>query len=435
MRTLLVLFTTFILSVSAYNQSIYFPPLSGNAWDTISPQSLNWCQNKIDSLYHYLDTNNTKAFILLKDGKIVLEKYFGSHNQATLWQWASAGKTVTAFMVGIAQQENLLSIHDTTSVYLGQAWTQCTPGQEAKITIRHQLTMTTGLDDGVPDHYCTLDSCLVYKADAGTRWAYHNAPYTLLDQVIETATGQTLNAFTTQKLKNPTGMTGLFVPIGYNNVFFSNARSMARFGLLILNSGNWNGHQIMTDTNYFHEMISTSQSLNPSYGYLWWLNGKSGYMVPGSQFVFNGSLNQHAPADLIMALGKDGQFLNVVPGRNMVWVRMGNSPDGVPVPFLMNDKIWEYINHLECDPVGIREYVDKAEVRLFPNPGQDIITLEAGAGINKLELYSVEGQLLQVIHAQQSLMSLPISGLPGGLYFVKVDLSNGTTWTGKLVKE
>ncbi len=42
--------------------------------------------------------------------------------------------------------------------------------------------MTTGLDDGVPDVDCMLPSCMIYKADAGTRWAYHNAPYTILDK-------------------------------------------------------------------------------------------------------------------------------------------------------------------------------------------------------------------------------------------------------------
>lgn len=67
-------------------QSLYFPPLTGSAWDTISPTTLNWCQDKIDSLYTYLDTNNTKAFILLKDGKIVLEKYFGTQTQNSVWQ-------------------------------------------------------------------------------------------------------------------------------------------------------------------------------------------------------------------------------------------------------------------------------------------------------------------------------------------------------------
>ena len=219
-------------------QSLYFPSTTGNTWETISPQNLGYCSDKIDSLYAFLDTNNTKAFILLKDGKIVLEKYFGTHTQNSLWQWASAGKTITSFMVGVAQQEGYLSINDTTASYLGKGWTNCTPEQEEKITILNQLNMTSGLDDGVTDPFCTDANCLIYKANPGSRWAYHNGPYTLLDGVIENATQQTLNSYTTLKLKNPTGITGAFVSVGYNNVFFSNARSMARFGLLILNKGN-----------------------------------------------------------------------------------------------------------------------------------------------------------------------------------------------------
>ena len=64
-----------ILSVTLNAQS-YFPPNSSSNWDSISPSSLDYCQTNIDSLYNYLDANNTKAFILLKDGKIVLENYF-----------------------------------------------------------------------------------------------------------------------------------------------------------------------------------------------------------------------------------------------------------------------------------------------------------------------------------------------------------------------
>ena len=73
-------------------QNLYFPPLTGNAWDTISPVSLGWCPDKIDSLTDYLENKNTKAFILLKDGKIVIEKYFGTFTADSLWYWASAGK-------------------------------------------------------------------------------------------------------------------------------------------------------------------------------------------------------------------------------------------------------------------------------------------------------------------------------------------------------
>ena len=260
-----------ILSSEYANAQLYFPPNSSNLWDTISPNSLGWAQNKIDSLYTFLDSNNTKAFILLKDGKIVLEEYFNGHDSTSNWYWASAGKSLTAFLIGIAQQENYLNISDTTSTYLGQGWTSLNPIQEEKITIRHQLNMTSGLDVGVTNPYCTIDTCLQYLAEAGTRWEYHNAPYTLLDQVIENATGYTINQYNNQKIKTITDIDGLFVPVGDNNVFFSTARSMARFGLLVLNHGNWDGTQIMIDSIYFDEMINTSQSLNKSYGYLWWL--------------------------------------------------------------------------------------------------------------------------------------------------------------------
>ncbi len=429
---LIFAFTTII----ANTQALYFPPTTGTAWETISPESLNWCQNKIDNLYAYLDDNNTKAFILLKDGKIVLEKYFGSHTQITPWQWASAGKTITAFMVGIAQQENLLSLSHTSSRYLGQGWTSCTPEQEGKITIAHQLTMTTGLDDGVPDPFCTLNTCLVYKADAGTRWAYHNGPYTLLDKVVENATGTTLNNYTTQKLKNPTGLTGAFVTVGSNNVFFSNARSMARFGLLILNRGNWNGNQLLTDNNYFDQMITTSQAHNLSYGYLWWLNGKSTYMVPGAQFKFNGSLNPNAPASMIAAMGKDGQFLNVVPQQNIVWVRMGETPDNLSVPFLLNDKIWEYLNQLECNTTNeslIDSPVSTAEI--FPNPAGETLSIRTNQQISKLEILDLRGRLLQQVNYQEIEQKINIHHLPRGIYLVRTLSASGEWWTGKLIKE
>ncbi|MEY3437949.1 MAG: hypothetical protein RL265_534 [Bacteroidota bacterium] len=205
----------FLFAFTAKSQTSYFPPNTGDTWDTIHPASLNWCEERIDSLYTFLAAQNSKGFILLKDGKIVLEQYFNGHSATSPWYWASAGKTLTSFLVGIAQQENYLSISDTTSMYLGTGWTNCTPEQEEKITIWNQLTMTSGLDDGVPDHYCTLDTCLNYLANPGTRWAYHNGPYTLLDNVIESAVGMTLNQYATQKLKNPTGMTGSFFQVDY----------------------------------------------------------------------------------------------------------------------------------------------------------------------------------------------------------------------------
>ena len=169
--------------------TLYFPPVSSTEWRTSTPASLGWNETQLADLNPFLQSKNTKAFIILKNGKIVVEKYFGTFTADSLWYWASAGKTMTAMLVGIAQQEGLLNINSRSSTYLGRGWTSLPVLKEDLITVRHQLTMTTGLDDGVPDDDCTIPSCLIYKSDAGTRWAYHNAPYTLLDKVVETATG------------------------------------------------------------------------------------------------------------------------------------------------------------------------------------------------------------------------------------------------------
>jgi CubicO group peptidase (beta-lactamase class C family) len=319
-------------------------------WETISPESLGWCKDKIDSLYNFLQQKNSKAFLVLKDGRIVLEKYFDSFTQDSIWYWASAGKTLTSLLVGIAQEEGYLSITDSTSKYLGAGWTSEPPEKEKLITIRNQLTMTSGLNDLVADPYCTDPACLVYKADAGTRWAYHNAPYTLLDEVIKNATGKNFNLYFNDKIRSKTGMNGIWLPSGYNNVYYSNARSMARYGILIQNNAVWNNDTLLHDSNYFNAMVITSQQLNKSYGYLWWLAGKESFMLPGTQFIFNGTWAPDAPPDMFAALGKNGQILNVVPSLGLVMVRMGNPPDSsVDVAVYLNNQIWQKLNEVICN--------------------------------------------------------------------------------------
>ena len=309
---------------------LYFPPVSGTDWQTTTAASLGWDQTQLDALYPYLQGVGTKAFIIVKNGKIVTEKYFGTFTADSIGYWASAGKTVTAMLVGIAQQQGLLNINDVSSKYLGTGWTSEPLAKENLITVKNQLTMTTGLDDGVADPDCTLPGCLVYKADAGTRWAYHNAAYTMLDGVIQNASGVSFNTFFQQNLRDKIGMNGLWVKTpNSNNIYYSNARSMARFGLLMLNKGKWGNTVILADTNYFNSQINTSQNLNLSYGYLTWLNGKGSSMLPQSQIVFPTSIIPNAPADLYAALGKNDQKVYVVPSQKLVVIRMGNTAAGV----------------------------------------------------------------------------------------------------------
>lgn len=327
------------------NNSLYFPPATG-AWQTTTPAALGWNTAALNSTFSFLDQKNTKAFIVLKNGELVVEKYFGSFTQDSVWYWASAGKTLTAVLVGIAQQQGKLRLTDRSNRYLGTGFTSAPLAKENAITIFHQLSMTSGLDDAVPNDDCTTPACLQFRADAGTRWAYHNAPYTLLDKVIENATQTNFQAYTRQQVATPIGMGGLWVNVGFNNVYYSNARNMARFGLLLLARGQWNGNNIVNST-YVDSMAATSNSLNQSYGLLTWLAGKPSYMLPTIQTVLNGSLVPNAPTDMFAALGKNDQKIYVVPSKNLVVIRMGNSAGNVQLAASSFDnELWGYLRQV-----------------------------------------------------------------------------------------
>jgi CubicO group peptidase (beta-lactamase class C family) len=414
---LLMLFTSCVLKAQ-----YYFPPTTGNTWDTVSPQSLGWCTDRMDSLYDLLDRKNTKAFIILKDGKIAVEKYFDTFTKDSAWGWNSAGKSLVSFLVGLAQEQQLLNIEDTTSKYLGTGWTSCPPEKEGLITIRHQLTMTTGLEYNVPDDDCTTASCLTYKADAGSFWYYYNAPYRLLQPVVAAASGQTFQQYTNQQLTGRTGINGLW----YNSVFYSKPRNMARFGLLMLNKGIWNTDTIMRDTGYYRDMINTSQGYNQSYGYLWWLNGKSSFKLPGSVFTFPGDICPPAPDEMYAALGKDDQKLYVWPSKGIVVVRMGEAADGTnPVPIIFDSTLWNELNRLFCyNATGLVPiHPDKAYTgfSVYPNPAVDHISItgEWWEGNETLKLHNAAGQLIAEKNVEgNAAITFDISNLPPGLYSI-----------------
>jgi CubicO group peptidase (beta-lactamase class C family) len=305
--------------------TMYFP--GSSTWETADPALYNWNTSSLNDLYSFLQTKNTKGFLILKNGRIAVEKYFGTFTVDSPWYWASAGKTLSAFLVGIAQQEGFVNINNPSRQYLGAGWSTMTTAQENAITVKHHLTMSTGVEDDQSGTDCTAPACFTYKTTPGTRWSYSNPPYYKLVDVVENATGKTYNAFTQEKVYNKIGMTGVWLPgVGGNGkIHYSNVRSMARFGLLLLNKGNWNGTAVLSDQTYFNEMINTSQNMNPSYGYLTWLNGKSNHMLPGTQLTFNGSITPNAPVDMYAALGKNDQKIYVVPSQNVVVIRVGDA--------------------------------------------------------------------------------------------------------------
>lgn len=423
--TLPFLFAPFTLLA----QDIYFPPTTGTTWETTDPASLGWCTDQLPPLLEFLESSNSKAFIVLKDGRIVIEEYFGTFTQDSTWYWASAGKSLTAFLVGLAQEDGALDIDQPSSTYLGEGWTSCTPEQEAAITVRHQLTMTTGLDDTAGDLDCTDPACLEYLAEPGTRWAYYNAPYTKLDGVITGATGQNLNGYVYNKLGQSIGLLGLYLPLGYNNVFFSTPRVMARFGLLAMNGGNWNGTPIMTDSDYFTAMTTPSQTINPAYGYLWWLNGQEDFMLPGVQLSFPGPLMPDAPQEAYSAMGKNGQIINVIPSEGLVVIRMGDLPGGIFVPNVYNNDIWERLNAVICTTTSLPERAEEPSAA-YPNPTSGILQLTNSTGSSTAEIVATDGRTAQVLVTNGT---IDLSAFPTGLYLVRTQGIAGGLTTQRVV--
>ena len=326
---------------SVPTESMYFPTTS-SSWETKSRSSLGWNESAVQPLKDFLIDKNTKSFMILVNGRIVMEEYFNGHTATDTWEWNSAGKTLVATTTGIAQQDGLLSINNKASDYIGTAWTNMPLAKENLITVRNLLTMTSGIDD---TKQLVIKPNLTYVADAGTRWAYSNVFQKLTD-IVSDASGKPFETYFNEKLKNKIGMDGYWNFGTIFTIYHSTTRSMSRFGLLALNKGKWNNEQIINEP-FFNESTTTSQTINPSYGYLWWLNGKTKYMIPSEQTVYPGSLVPNAPADMFAAMGASDQRIYVVPSKKMVIVRMGDAANPEDPYFAVSgfdNALWEKIN-------------------------------------------------------------------------------------------
>ncbi|MEO6302230.1 MAG: serine hydrolase [Bacteroidia bacterium] len=421
----------FICCLSFFKaQTLYFPPLTGTVWDTMSPQSLNWCQARIDSLYNYLQVKNTKSFILLKNGKIVLEKYFGTYTVDSIYYWASASKSLTGFLAGVAQQKGLININNKVSQYIGTGWTSAPLGKENLITVKNLLQMTSGLDDGPPfpcDNEDTSKTCLLYQVDAGMRWAYHTGAYKKVQDVVSASAAMNYNLVTNNWIETHIGISGTW----FQQVYYSKARDMARFGLLNLNKGVWNTDTIMKDSLYFKDMINTSQNFNLAYGYLWWLNGKATFMNPGLQLVLNGPLIPNCPGDMFAALGKNDQKIYVVPSTKMVVIRQGNSAENVTFALSnFDNNLWDYINKLNCNTSSIIENELAQQVAIYPNPAQDVITVRSDVPLSSVSITNSMGQQFE---AKMVNNKIDISQMKKGLYFLTITSFTNTSLVKKII--
>jgi len=142
-------------------------------------------------------------------------------------------------------------------------------------------------------------------------------------------------------------------------------------------------------------MVQSSQPMNPSYGYLWWLNSGATYLVPGLQFPFVGPLCPAAPLDLYAALGKNDQKIHVVPSKGWVIVRQGNSSNLSPVPIVFDQQMWLRLQALDCGATGIGRVEPEPTLLVYPTLAQAGWWVESAIEIKEVRVWSLDGRLVR----------------------------------------
>ena len=307
----------------------YLPPATG-PWQTADPAENGWDVEALEAALELAGQRESESLIVVERGRILAERYWNGADASSAIDVASVQKSVVAMLFGVLASSTALRPADPVSTWLGPGWSAAGDA-EAAITCRHLLTMTSGLDEN-----------LEFAAEPGTVWSYNTPAYGTLQQVLEAASGQSLQDFSSEALFARIGATAAWYtrssPNNAEQGLLASARDLARLGLLMLAGGEWEGDRIIPLV-WRDRMLEPSQNLNPAYGRLWWLNGQDSYLLPDDTAPRSGPLIPAAPADLAAALGAGGQKLYLVPSRHLVVIRLGDAPGGPRLGF--DRDLWE----------------------------------------------------------------------------------------------
>lgn len=323
----------FVGKAFAAPPKLYWP--RGNDWESRTPKDAGIDAAGIEDAANYAAEHNSTGLVILRGGRIITEKYWKDWTQETAHPIFSSSKSITSALVGMAIEEGKLrSVHQTASDFV-TAWKDA---QKKSITLRHMLTMTSGIKNTPGSVKAEVDAfeetaALPVEHKPGEVWAYNTPVYRMLIRVLEIASNQSIDQYTQRKLSGPLGMSQSKwdcgpAPNGKTNCtwYRSSLRDMSRFGLLVLRNGKWESKELIS-ASFLKEATSTSQELNESYGYLWWLNGKASYKLPGGGggAAQSGLLWPDCPPDAFGALGAQDKKIYVVPSLDLVVSRHGGS--------------------------------------------------------------------------------------------------------------
>lgn len=272
----------------------------------------------------------TAAFVVIKNDSLTHEQYWDGYNEDSFTNSFSMAKTFVSILTGIAIEEGKIKSIDQP---IGDFIPQYKEGDNAKITVKHLLTMSSGIN--FDENYVSpfayparayygdeiTELTLEYEAteEPGKVFKYLSGNTELLGMVLEKATGKKLSEYMSEKLWVPLGAKNkAFWGLDHENgmekaycCFNSNAPDFARIGQLFLDTGKWNGIQLV-NAEYVLNSIKPADLVyaddgakNNKYGYSWWL-------IP-----------DYKGHQIFYARGILGQYIICVPDKKMVVVRLG----------------------------------------------------------------------------------------------------------------
>lgn len=278
------------------------------------------------------DMGETHAFLAIQRGQIVFERYWRDFTAQNTYPSWSMAKSITQALVGILVGQGKIDIHEPANV---PEW-QESGGVRSQITLDQLLRMSSGLkftedyvDGEVSDviemlfgtgkqDVAKFAAALPMEAAPNTVWSYSSGTSNIVARAAALAlggTGNVFEAFMRQELFDPIGMKSAIPKFDDAGTFigssfcFCTARDFARFGLLYMRDGVWDGTRILPEgwVDYARTPTPTPPEEPMGYGAHWWL----GLCGPGS----------------FSANGYQGQYTILIPELDLILVRHGDSLD------------------------------------------------------------------------------------------------------------
>ncbi|ELR17768.1 betalactamase [Acanthamoeba castellanii str. Neff] len=345
------------------SDDVSLPPAPTNAWparlahgdgEEVDRELLNSViEEQLDPAKHR--DVDTRAIIVVRNGRIVAERYgpdFQPHTRLASW---SNAKSVISTLIGIRIAQGHLRLDQTR---LFPEWSNAADPR-SNITLANLLHMSSGLEfDEKYDRHSDARDMLFLRPSMsdfavnkplihapGTKWAYSSGTSNLLARLLRStfATDEEYWAFPRQALYEPLGMdsalmetdaAGTFVGSSY---MYATARDWAKFGQLFLNEGQWptdgdaaEEHQQVLTPGWVRYVQTPAPASKHRYSAQWWLNGAA--TEGKGDDVFDAASadlfwQRELPTDAYWAHGFEHQFVMVVPSRKAVIVRLGRTPD------------------------------------------------------------------------------------------------------------